>query len=86
MLRDVEIGFVKGTGFARAEQMESSEQWLTAAEASYFLKAAFNSEYLAQKAICKRAHNGLIRARAECYMVDKKSRANCEVPERILVG
>ncbi len=81
MLRDVEIGFVRGAGFARAEQMESTEQWLAAAEASRLLKAAFSTEYLARKAICKRAHEGLIRARAERYVVDQKSRANCEVPK-----
>ena len=38
ILRDVEIGFVKGAGFARAEQMESTEQWITASEASHILK------------------------------------------------
>jgi nucleoside phosphorylase len=80
MLRDVEIGFVKGAGFARAEQMESTEQWLRAADASRLLKAAFNSEYLARQTICKRAHSGLIRARAERYMIDKEGHSNCEVP------
>jgi hypothetical protein len=62
-LRDIEIGFVKGAGFARAEQVESKEEWVTAAEAVALLKPAF-STYEAQMTICKRAHTGLIRARA----------------------
>ncbi|MGP7984946.1 5'-methylthioadenosine/S-adenosylhomocysteine nucleosidase family protein [Rhodoblastus sp.] len=81
ILRDVEIGFVKGAGFARAEQMESTEQWITASEASHLLKAAFNSEYLARKAICKRAHGALIRARAEQFIVAGEVRAGCELPK-----
>jgi hypothetical protein len=70
MLRDVEIGLVKGAGFARAEKVESKEEWISAAQAARLLKPVFNSEYVAQMAICKRAHGGLIRARAERFMVD----------------
>jgi hypothetical protein len=78
-LRDVEIGFVKGAGFARAEKVESNEVWITAAEAARLLKPVFGSEYMAQETICKRAHSGLIRARAERFMVDEVARDNCEV-------
>jgi hypothetical protein len=82
VLRDVEIGFVKGAGFARAEQVESKEEWITAAEAARLLKPVFNSEYLAQMTICKRAHAGLIRARAEKFMIDDKVRDNSEIPKQ----
>ena len=34
-----------------------TEEWITAAEALRLLKPAFNSDYIAQKAICKRAHH-----------------------------
>ena len=81
MLRNVEIGHQKGVGFARAAQMESTEHWLTAAEASNLLKAAFSSEYLARKAICKRAHSGLIGARAERFIVAGDVRAERELPK-----
>jgi hypothetical protein len=70
MLRDVEIGLVKGAGFARAKKVESEEEWISAAEAAKLLKPVFNSQYLAQMTICKRAHGGLIRARAERFMID----------------
>jgi nucleoside phosphorylase len=32
-LRDVEIGFVKGAGFTRAERRESKDEWISASEA-----------------------------------------------------
>lgn len=82
MLRDVEIGFEKGAGFARAEKMESAEEWITAADAARLLKPVFdNSEYMAEMTICKRAHSGLIRARAEHFMMGKSERKNFEVPK-----
>lgn len=81
MLREVEIGFVRGTGFARAEKVESKEEWIKALEAVQLLKPTFNSEYLAQLAICKRAHNGLIRARARRFMTDDEVQDDCEVPK-----
>jgi hypothetical protein len=81
VLRDVEIGFLKGAGFARAEQVESKEDWITAAEAARLLKPAFNSDYMAKITICQRAHNGLIRARAERFMMDENARDNCEIPK-----
>jgi predicted nucleotide-binding protein len=81
VLRDVEVGFVKGAGFARADQMESKEQWLTAAEAVRLLKPVFGGEFTAKKTICKRAHNGLIRARAEHFANEGKAADNQDVPK-----
>jgi hypothetical protein len=81
VLRDVEIGFVKGAGFARAERVESKEEWITAAEAVRLLKPVFNGEYMAQMTICKRAHSGLVRSRAEQFMMDEAVRNNFEIPK-----
>jgi hypothetical protein len=81
VLRDVEIGFLKGAGFARAEQVESKEEWITAVKAARLLKPVFDSEYIAQQTICKRAHGGLIPAHAEQYTVNKNVRKNFEIPK-----
>jgi hypothetical protein len=61
---------IDGAGHARAEKVESKDEWISAAEAASLLKSAFNSQQLAQMTICKRAHGGLIHARAERFMVD----------------
>jgi hypothetical protein len=80
MLRNVEIGHQKGAGFARAEMVESREEWISAAEALRLVAAAVkNDKYMAQTTICKRAHNGLIRTRAAHFKSGNESRANCEV-------
>jgi predicted nucleotide-binding protein len=81
MLRDVEIGFVKGAGFARAEEMVSKEKWIRAAEAVRLLKPAFGI-YDAQMTICVRAHSGMIRARAARLIIDSEAADNVEVPQR----
>jgi TIR domain len=45
------------------------------------LKPVFNSDYTSQKTICRRAHAGLIRARAEHFMVDDQSKDGVELPK-----
>jgi hypothetical protein len=42
-------------------------EWITAAEASQLLKPAFGNESIARRTICKRAHAGVVPARAERY-------------------
>lgn len=54
------------------ERMESKEEWVSAAEAIQLLKPVVKAAYVAQKTICARAHNGLIRSRAERFMVDNR--------------
>jgi TIR domain len=49
---------------------EHKEEWITAAEAVRLLERVFDSDYMTQKTICRRAHAGLIRARAERFMID----------------
>jgi hypothetical protein len=79
-LRDVEIGFTKGAGFARAEQVENKKEWLSAAEAIQLLRHSMKAN-VAQKAICVRAHSGLIRARAERFIADNRSADDREIPK-----
>jgi hypothetical protein len=56
------------------------EEWITAADALRLLKPVFG-EYTAQLTICKRAHAGLIRARAEHYIIDNQEAGAREVPQ-----
>jgi predicted nucleotide-binding protein len=56
------------------------DEWITAAEASRLLKGAFNSETMARMTICKRAHNGLVRARAVRFISGESIHDNYEVP------
>jgi hypothetical protein len=57
------------------------EEWITAAEALRLLKPVLGGEYAAKITICKRAHAGLIRARAERFMIDDRSAGAQKVPE-----
>jgi hypothetical protein len=66
---------------AAEKQAEESRKWISAAEAAALLKPVFNnSEHRAKMTICKRAHAGLIRARAEHFMTNKKMRNLDEIP------
>jgi TIR domain len=56
------------------------EEWITAADALRLLKPVFG-EYTAQLTICKRAYAGLIRARAEHYMINNQEAGAREVPK-----
>jgi len=80
VLRDVEIGFVKGAGFARAEQVESKEEWISAIAALTLLKPTLTT-HSARMAICNRAHNGLISCRAQRLMIDTETRDDVEIPK-----
>ena len=81
VLRNVEIGFTKGAGFARAEQMESTEDWISAAEAVRLLKPVTGSDHSAKLAICERAYAGLVRARAETFTINNKTVQNEIIPK-----
>jgi hypothetical protein len=79
MLRNVEIGHQKGAGFTRAEKVENKENWITAAQAVQLLAPTLK-EYTARIIICTRAHAGMIRARAERFIVAGRSIDNVELP------
>jgi hypothetical protein len=80
-LRDVEIGYVRGAGFAQSAGMETKEEWISAAEAVRLLKPVLGSDWQAQRTICRRAHEGLIRARAQKFSIDDQGRHNVDVPK-----
>jgi Predicted pPIWI-associating nuclease len=76
-LRDVEIGFVKGDGFAG---MTKQDEWVRTADAVAMLKPIL-SEYAARIRICERAHGGLIRARAEQFHGGKRIEHDHDIPK-----
>lgn len=84
MLRDVEIGHVRGAGFSRAEEMEQMEEWLRASATLDLLKQTMNRAE-AIRTICSRANDGLARARAERFIrehrSDSHSADNVEIPK-----
>ena len=77
-LRDTEIGFDNESRFTG---MSESETWITADEARNLLKTGSGSLYSAQVAICKRAHAGLIRARAEQFHHGQRTFHNHDIPK-----
>jgi Predicted pPIWI-associating nuclease len=76
-LRDVEIGFVKGSGFAG---VPSQDEWVRASEAVAMLKPIL-AEYSARLRICERAHGGLLRARAEQFHDGQRVFHNRGIPK-----
>jgi hypothetical protein len=67
--------------YREAKAAEESQKWISAAEAVQLLQPVFNSEYRAKMTICRRAHVGLIRARAERFIADKKESSDFEIPK-----
>ena len=66
---------------AWARKVKDKEQWITAAETLRLLTPVFDSEYAAKMTICQRAHAGLIRARAERFIIDDQSAGSRKIPE-----
>lgn len=58
-----------------------SEEWISAIEA-FKLVATAIGRYRAPRAICSRAHDGLIEARAARLMVGDRRHDNADVPEK----
>jgi hypothetical protein len=63
----------------KAGHMETQEEWISAARALTLIKPAMTG-FIAKKTICIRAHNGLIRSRAQRYMQGKTTLDNYDVP------
>jgi hypothetical protein len=59
-----------------------NEEWLTARETLALAAEQLNSEYVAAEAICSRAHDGLIRARARRFAANDKILDDCKLPKR----
>ena len=80
VLRNSEIGHQQGAGFARAEKVESKEEWISAGEAARLLKPSLGGEMMAQMSLCKRAHAGMVRSRAQRLKVAGRPRDDAELP------
>lgn len=59
--------------------MSETEEWITAAEALEFLKPIHY--HTSTRTICKRAHVGLVRAKAERFISGRNVKNDVEVPE-----
>jgi hypothetical protein len=68
----------KGAGFARAEKVESKEEWIGALVARDMLLPM--GPFAAQMAICKRAHASMIRTRAERFIIAGRPAENVDLP------
>jgi predicted nucleotide-binding protein len=71
------IDDVRGTGFSSDAPMSEKEEWISAASAVALLGM---KHPLGTRTICKRAHAGLIEARAERFICDGRSADNVDVP------
>jgi hypothetical protein len=79
VLRDVEIGFVKGSGFSGTTG--KPVEWISAADAVALLESKANMISLtARKTICARAHDGLIRGRALRFVHGQQAADNVDIP------
>ena len=80
VLRDVEIGFAEKAGFAGMRKVESKD-WIRAADAVRLLEPTMISSVAAQRAICVRAHAGIVRARAAYFLKDDERFHDYEIPK-----
>ena len=71
-LREVEIGYIRGAGFPALAVMSNHDEWISAQAALALVKNSC--------AICKRAHAGLVKARAVRFIYAGKSSDNVDVP------
>lgn len=81
VLRDVEIGFVKGAGFSAHAVMTKNniEAWVSAAGAIDLLQFTLGHG-AATIAICERANDGMIKAKAERFIRGDMPSDNVELP------
>ena len=71
------IGPLRSTGFSSDAPMPETEEWISAASAVALLGM---KHFPGTRTICKRAHAGLIKARAERFIRDGKSADKVDVP------
>jgi Predicted nucleotide-binding protein containing TIR-like domain len=76
-LREIEIGYGKGTGFSGESAMAEQEEWISFRHAL----ALFGVNYLTgSSTIFKRANAGMIKARAERFIRDGQAVDHEDVP------
>ena len=71
------IDDVRGMGFSSDVPMSEKEEWVSAASAIALLGM---KHLLGTRTICKRAHAGLIKARAKRFIRDGRSADNVDIP------
>ena len=71
------IGDAKGTGLLADAQMPQEEEWISAARALALLGLNFE---IGKRAICKRAHAGLVKARAQRFIHDGWPTDDVDIP------
>ena len=71
------IGDLSGIGFSADTAMSEKEEWISAASALSLLGIEY---WLGTSTICKRAHAGLIQARAERFIHDERVFDNVDIP------
>jgi SEFIR domain len=72
------IGDVSGIGFSAHKAMPEKEEWISAASALSLL--GMKDWFSSTRTICKRAHAGLIQARAERFIHDSKFADHVDIP------
>jgi hypothetical protein len=78
-LRDIEIGFLRGSGFSG--MTDQPVDWISAASAAALLEnKAKMVTFTAHKTICTRAHDGLIRAHALRFVRNRQTIDDADVP------
>jgi hypothetical protein len=81
-LREVEIGYIKGAGFPARGAMSNEDEWISASEALGLMRKSMGF-HQAPRAICKRAHVGLVKARATRFICQGKPSDNTVVPREM---
>ena len=71
------IDDARSTGFSADAKMSENEEWISAASALALLGMNHNT---GTRTICKRAHAGLIKARAERFISDGRMSDNVDIP------
>jgi hypothetical protein len=71
------IGDARGTGLLGDAQTPEEEEWISAASALALLRLNFE---IGKRAICKRAHAGLVKARAQRFIHDGRPTADVDIP------
>jgi Predicted nucleotide-binding protein containing TIR-like domain len=71
------IGDARGTGPLADAQMPEEEEWISAASALALLGLNFE---IGKRAICKRAHAGLVKARAQRFIHDGRPTDDVDIP------
>ena len=60
--------------------MDNKDKWISAFEAYARVQKVTNSDVATREAICTRAHEGIVKARAKIFIIGNHQERNCDVP------